>query len=74
VSRPTWGLPPAPASPPPAASAPTTCPACRSTLIATTAKSPDATSYWRCGSCGEIWNAARREDHDSHLGGWRRPR
>lgn len=43
-----------------AASVPTTCPACRSTSISTTAKNPDVSSYWRCGSCGEIWNVSRR--------------
>lgn len=38
---------------------PTVCPTCQSPEIATTAKSPDASSYWRCTSCGEIWNNAR---------------
>ena len=40
---------------------PATCPACRSTSIVTTAKIPDADSYWRCTSCGEVWNAARAQ-------------
>lgn len=40
---------------------PTACPSCRSSSITTTAKNPDATSYWRCGSCGEIWNVSRRD-------------
>ena len=40
--------------------APSVCPACRSASISTTAKSPDVNSYWRCGSCGEIWNVGRR--------------
>ena len=76
MSRPTWGLPPAPSSPAadPAA-APEACPACRSTSISTTAKTPDATSYWRCGSCGEIWNAGRREgERGGASNGWRTAR
>ena len=40
---------------------PVTCPACRSTSIVTTAKIPDADSYWRCTSCGEVWNASRSQ-------------
>ena len=40
---------------------PSTCPACRSSSISTSAKSPDASSYWRCERCGEIWNASRRD-------------
>lgn len=38
---------------------PTCCPACQSTAIATAAKKPDNSSYWRCTSCGELWNASR---------------
>src|SRR5262249_40411250 len=41
---------------------PTACPACQSLSIVTTAKTPDATSYWRCISCGEIWNTSRRRE------------
>jgi predicted Zn finger-like uncharacterized protein len=40
---------------------PAACPACKSTSIVTTAKSPDADSYWRCTVCGEIWNASRSQ-------------
>jgi len=43
-----------------AAKAPTVCPACRSSSIATSARNPDANAYWRCTTCGEVWNAARR--------------
>jgi len=39
---------------------PARCPTCRSTSIATTAKNPNADSYWRCTSCGEVWNNGRR--------------
>jgi len=36
------------------------CPVCRSASVATTAKNPDESSYWRCDNCGEVWNAGRR--------------
>jgi hypothetical protein len=38
---------------------PGTCPSCRSLAIATTAKQPDANSYWRCADRGEVWNQGR---------------
>ena len=38
---------------------PTLCPACRSSSIVTTEKVPNASSYWRCTSCGEMWNVSR---------------
>ena len=40
---------------------PALCPTCRSTSIVTTAKRPDADTYWRCTACGEIWNASRSQ-------------
>jgi predicted Zn finger-like uncharacterized protein len=40
-------------------SVPTSCPSCQSSAIATSAKNPDAGSYWRCNSCGEVWNDSR---------------
>lgn len=40
--------------------APASCPACRSSAIVTKVKEPDDESYWRCTSCGEVWNDARR--------------
>jgi len=39
---------------------PAVCPACQSASISTTARTPDENTYWRCGRCGEIWNASRR--------------
>lgn len=39
--------------------APGSCPSCRSSDIVTTAKVPDASSYWRCKKCGDIWNSTR---------------
>lgn len=47
--------------------APKTCPFCSSGDIKTTSKEISAATYWRCASCGQIWNG----DRLSH--GWRRP-
>jgi predicted Zn finger-like uncharacterized protein len=44
---------------PAATSKPAACPTCKSPAITTTAKSPDADSYWRCSKCGEVWNDSR---------------
>jgi len=40
-------------------SPPTTCPFCGSAKIATVSKVADSESYWRCETCGEMWNVAR---------------
>lgn len=40
---------------------PASCPTCQSSSIATTAKTPDSSSYWRCTTCGEVWNDSRRQ-------------
>ena len=50
---------------------PTTCPSCKSSSIATAAKTPDANSYWRCDACGEIWNNARDGSRRSRGSSWR---
>ncbi len=42
--------------------APTSCPACSSTDLGTTSKTIDEATYWRCRSCGEVWNAGRRRE------------
>ncbi len=44
----------------PVAPPPTLCPACGSPAIATAAKKPDEESYWRCRTCGDVWNPLRR--------------
>jgi len=37
-----------------------TCPFCHSELVTTTSKSSGAQDvYWRCHTCGQIWNSAR---------------
>lgn len=51
--------------------APTSCPVCRSTTIVTTAKSPDAESYWRCTKCGEVFNASRSQTDRFGAPRWR---
>ena len=50
---------------------PSTCPACQSLSIVTTAKKPGADSYWRCERCGEIWNASRRQGRRGDALSWR---
>lgn len=50
---------------------PAGCPACASVAIVTTAKTPDANSYWRCTGCGEIWNASRRQTAQTWRRQWR---
>ena len=42
--------------------APTACPACRSADVGTTSKTIDDATYWRCHTCGEVWNASRRRE------------
>ena len=54
-----------------AAAAPTSCPACQSPSISTTARNPDETTYWRCAACGEIWNVSRREAAGPAVRRWR---
>ena len=39
--------------------APKTCPFCSSLNIKTTSKAVNASTYWRCAGCGQIWNASR---------------
>jgi transposase-like protein len=61
--------PPLRAVPPPLA--PESCPACQSTSISTTSKIPDSSSYWRCTTCGEIWNDSRRDSVRNGGSKWR---
>jgi len=44
---------------PEAPPAPTACPFCRSPRIMTTGAKADASSYWRCEGCGQVWNVGR---------------
>ena len=52
------------------AGAPAACPACQSSAIVTTEKKPDASSYWRCESCGEVWNDSRLDATRNFHRGW----
>jgi formate dehydrogenase maturation protein FdhE len=51
--------------------APSTCPACGSGKISTAAKNADVNAYWRCDTCGEVWNVARRAGGRARVNGWR---
>jgi predicted Zn finger-like uncharacterized protein len=50
---------------------PSCCPTCRSQAIVTTAKVPDAQSYWRCTACGDMWNVTRRQSPQTSVRSWR---
>jgi transposase-like protein len=39
--------------------APKACPFCASLEVKTTSKEVNASTYWRCTACGQIWNAGR---------------
>jgi transposase-like protein len=41
--------------------APGKCPQCGGRQLTTTSKRVDRNSYWRCLSCGEVWNSNRHE-------------
>jgi len=53
------------------AGTPQACPACGSASVTTSAKRPDASSYWRCERCDEIWNVGRRHGGPTRRVGWR---
>jgi ribosomal protein L37AE/L43A len=52
-----WGKAPQPEVEQPPA--PTACPFCRSSRITTASEKVDASTYWRCEACGELWNLGR---------------
>ena len=39
---------------------PARCPHCGASDMVTTSKVIDANTYWRCQTCGEVWNIDRR--------------
>jgi len=43
----------------PAAVMPTACPFCGSSHVATANEKVDAGTYWRCKTCGQMWNVGR---------------
>jgi ribosomal protein L37AE/L43A len=40
---------------------PAACPFCQSKAVGTLDKVITASTYWRCQSCGELWNPQRLE-------------
>ena len=50
---------------------PEACPFCRSTKVMTASGQPDASSYWRCESCGEMWNVERLHVRSPPRSEWR---
>jgi len=38
---------------------PTACPFCRSSKVVTASEKVDASTYWRCEVCGQVWNIGR---------------
>ena len=38
---------------------PTACPFCRSASLKTVSKQVDTSTYWRCETCGQVWNFER---------------
>ena len=39
--------------------APSACPFCGSSKVKTAREMVDVSAYWRCETCGEVWNAGR---------------
>jgi len=39
---------------------PTACPFCRSVKISIPSEKVDASTYWRCEACGQMWNVSRQ--------------
>jgi transposase-like protein len=39
--------------------APTVCAFCGSSKITTSGMHTDSAAYWRCETCGEVWNVVR---------------
>jgi transposase-like protein len=46
-------------TPAPTANVTPLCPFCRSQQVATTSKAVTDATYWRCHTCGQIWNPSR---------------
>jgi ribosomal protein L37AE/L43A len=45
---------------------PLVCPACGSTVLTTASKTVDASTYWNCTACGEVWNMGRRQEPNNN--------
>ena len=48
--------------------APTNCPFCRSPKIAMPNDKVNASTYWRCEACGEMWNIDRLRESSNRFG------
>jgi ribosomal protein L37AE/L43A len=53
----------------PDVAAPTCCPFCQSKTLSTVSKVINESTYWRCASCGEIWNPGRLRPPAPRFGG-----
>ncbi len=71
--RGNWGDRTDDAAKPEPVAAPSACPFCQSPAVTAPAKH-DSSTYWRCGTCGEMWNAARliqgNGNGNRHRRGW----
>jgi transposase-like protein len=38
---------------------PVVCPFCGSSKVTTASEKVDASTYWRCQTCGDMWNVGR---------------
>ena len=45
---------------------PTACPFCRSSQITTASEKVDSSTYWRCETCGQVWNVERLRASPRH--------
>jgi transposase-like protein len=53
------------------ATSPVVCPFCRSAKITGPTDKLDASSYWRCEDCGQMWNVSRQSTAHSPSAGRR---
>jgi uncharacterized Zn finger protein len=54
------------------AEVPAKCPSCGGREVVTTSKVVDESTYWRCATCGDVWNIARQRQA-SRYAGYRNP-
>jgi transcription elongation factor Elf1 len=45
---------------------PAVCPFCGSSKVTTASEKIDASTYWRCVPCGQMWNVERHELSSRH--------
>ncbi len=53
--------------------APSVCPFCGSSKVTTAHEMVDTSTYWRCETCGEMWNAGRLQALNRYHDKGRRP-